>query len=102
MDLLLLPTIESICEENDYDYDDDTHEDELLVQQGTDAYEIEVEDGETFEIPEDFIGQILDDDQTYYMRVTVDEEMDIYDKEEILDDLPAGKYRLDDNIITLI
>ena len=102
MNVLIMPTIDSICEDFGLDYND-TNEKELLEQQGLEAYHIEVNDGESFEIPVGFIGRLIDNDQTYYMSIKVDEELDYYDKEEILDDLFAGQYKLDeDTIIPMI
>lgn len=95
-----MPTIESICEDFGLDYYD-TNEKELLEQQGLEAYHIEVNDGETFEISEGFIGRINQDEQTFYKKVLVDEDMDYYEKEEIQDDLPAGLYQLDKDEITV-
>lgn len=100
MFVLIMPTIESICEDYGLDYYD-TNEKELLEQQGLEAYHIEVNDGETFEIPEGFTGRIEQDEQNYYKKVLVDEDMDYYEKEEILGDLPAGLYILNKNAITL-
>lgn len=101
MFVLMMPTIESICEDFGLDYYD-TNEKELLEQQGVETYHIEVNDGETFEIPEGFIGRINQDEQTFYKKVLVDEDMDYYEKEEIQDDLPAGLYQLDQDEINLI
>jgi hypothetical protein len=101
MDVLIMPTIKSICEDFGLDYYDDTNDKELLEQQGLEAYPIEVNDGETFEIPQGFIGRIEQDEQNYYKKVLVDEDMDYYEKEEILGDLPAGQYILNKNAITL-
>ena len=50
MFVLIMPTIESICEDFGLDYND-TNEEELLGQQGLETYHIEVNDGESFEIP---------------------------------------------------
>jgi len=102
MYLLILPTIDSLCRDYGYDYFDETNESNLLDQQGLEAYHIEVNDGETFEIPNGFIGRIEQDEHNYYMKVLIDEDMDYYDKEEIMDDLPAGQYKLDEDTITLI
>ena len=99
MFVLIMPTIESICEDFGLDYND-TNEEELLGQQGQEAYPIEVNDGETFEIPEGFIGRINQDEQTFYKKVLVDEDMDYYEREVIQDDLPSVLYQLDkDEII---
>lgn len=100
MHVMIMPTIESICEDYGLDYYD-TNEKELLEQQGLEAYHIEVNDGESFEIPQGFIGRIDQDEQNYYKKVFVDEDMDYYEKEEILGDLPAGQYILNKNAITL-
>ena len=101
MFILIMPTIESICEDYGFDYYDDSNTREVLEQQGQEAYPIEVNDGETFEIPEGFIGRINQDEQTFYKKVLVDEDMDYYEKEEIQDDLPAGLYQLDQDEITV-
>ena len=101
MFVLIMPTIESICEDYGLDYND-TNEEELLGQQGLEAYHIEVNDGETFEIPEGFIGRINQDEQTFYKKVLVDEDMDYYEREVIQDDLLSGQYKLDEYTVTLI
>lgn len=100
MHVMIMPTIESICEDYGLDYND-TNEEELLGQQGLEAYQIEVNDGESFEIPQGLIGRIDQGEQNYYKKVLVDEDMDYYEKEEILGDLPAGQYILNKNAITL-
>ena len=46
-----MSTIESICEDYGFDYYDDSNTREVLEQQGQEAYPIEVNDGESFEIP---------------------------------------------------
>ena len=51
MFVLMMPTIESICEDYGFDYYDDSNAREVLEQQGQEAYPIEVNDGESFEIP---------------------------------------------------
>ena len=101
MNVLIMPTIKSICEDFGLDYYDDTNDKELLEQQGLEAYPIEVNDGETFEIPKSFIGRIVQDEQNYYMEVVVDEDMGYYEREAIQDDLPAGLYQLDQDEITV-
>ncbi len=101
MHVLIMPTIESICEDYGLDYYDDTNERELLEQQGLEAYHIEVNDGESFEIPQGFNGRIDQDEQNFYKKVLVDEGMDYYEKEEIQDDLPSGLYQLDQDEITV-
>ena len=56
--VLMMPTIECICEDYGLDYYDDSNTRELLEQQGLEAYQIEVNDGESFEIPQCFTGRI--------------------------------------------
>lgn len=102
MHVMIMPTIESICEDYGLDYYDDSNTRELLEKQGLEAYHIEVNDGESFEIPQDFIGRIVQDEQIFYKKVLVDEDMDYYEKEEIQDDLPSGQYKLDEYTVTLI
>ena len=101
MFVLIMSTIESICEDYGFDYYDDSNTREVLEQQGQEAYPIEVNDGESFEIPQWFTGRIEQDEQNYYKKVLVDEDMDYYEKEEIQDDLPAGLYQLDQDEITV-
>ena len=100
MFVLIMPTIESICEDYGLDYND-TNEEELLGQQGLEAYHIEVNDGESFEIPQGLIGRIDQGEQNYYKKVLVDEDMDYYEREVIQDDLPSGLYQLDKDEITV-
>ena len=100
MFVLIMSTIESICEDYGFDYYDDSNTREVLDLQGLEAYQIEVNDGESFEIPQCFIGRIEQDEQNYYKKVLVDEDMDYYEREVIQDDLPSGLYQLDkDEII---
>ena len=53
-----MPTIESICEDYGFGYYDDSNTRELLEHQGIEAYQIEVNDGESFEIPQCFSSGI--------------------------------------------
>ena len=101
MFVLIMPTIESICEDFGLDYHDDNNTIELLEQQGLEAYPIEVNDGESFEIPQGLIGRIDQGEQNYYKKVLVDEEVDYYEREVIQDDLPSGLYQLDKDEITV-
>ena len=66
MHVMIMPTIESICEDYGLDYYDDSNTRELLEQQGLEAYQIEVNDGESFEIPQGLIGRIDQGEQNYY------------------------------------
>ncbi|MCF0187963.1 MAG: hypothetical protein HUK04_00495 [Bacteroidaceae bacterium] len=97
MELFITPTISNLRQEYGYEEWEDENDDALLVQKGYDGYTIEVEDGESFEIPEGHEGQIIDDDTTYYERVEIFE--DVFDKEEIMDNLYEGHYRLEGDVI---
>ena len=101
MFVLIMSTIESICEDYGFDYYDDSNTREVLEQQGQEAYPIEVNDGESFEIPQWFTGRIEQDEQNCYIKVLVDEDMDYYEREVIQDDLPSGLYQLDKDEITV-
>lgn len=101
MFVLMMPTIESICEDYGFEDYDDSNMRELLDQQGIEAYQIEVNDGESFEISQSFTGRIEQDEQNYYKKVLVDEGMDYYEREVIQDDLPSGLYQLDKDKITV-
>ena len=101
MFVLIMPTIESICEDDGFDYYDDSNTREVLDLQGLEAYQIEVNDGESFEIPQCITGRSEQDEQNYYKKVLVDEDMDYYEREVIQDDLPSGLYQLDKDEITV-
>ena len=68
MKILIQPTIDNLREDLGYDDYEDVDEDALLFQQGFDGYPMKVEDGDTFEIPEGYIGGIIDDNSTYYVK----------------------------------
>lgn len=97
MEIFIKPAIDSLQKYFGYDEWEEVDEDALLFQQGYDGYVIEVEDGETFEIPEDCEGEIIDEDETYFMNVEIFE--DVFDKEEIEDSLLPGSYRLEGDLI---
>lgn len=97
MQIFIKQTIDSLREEMDYEEWEEVNEDSLLFQQGYDGYVIEVEDGDSFEIPEGSEGQIIDEDATYFMNVEVFD--DVFDKEEIEGSLMSGLYRLEGDLI---
>lgn len=97
MEILIQPTIDNLREDLDYDENEDYIVDALLFQQGFNGYPIEVADGEKFEIPEGFIGNIIDDGHIYYLRNEISEG--VWEDEEIFDELEAGLYSLYGNII---
>lgn len=100
MELYLMPTLESSQETLDYDFIDEENIDALLFQQGYDMDCVEVEDGDTFEVPKGMIGRVSSEDGTYYIQVeTMDGD---FENEPIREDLDAGKYKLDGDLIKII
>ena len=97
MEILVKQTIESLREDLGYEEWEDVDTYALLTRQGYEGYVIEVEDGETFEIPEETVGQIIDED-IYYMNIEIFEN--VFEKEIVEGDLEAGSYQLEGNIIT--
>lgn len=96
MKLFIKPTLDNIREDLGYDEFEDVDEETLLFQQGYDGDVMVVEDGESFEIPEGYLASIVEDEPHF-------ECFDGYwDKEEIYDDLDAGRYSLNGNTIKKI
>ncbi|MEI7676668.1 MAG: hypothetical protein WCJ03_07810 [Bacteroidales bacterium] len=60
--VLIMPTFDTTRESAGYDEDEDYDSDAILFQQGYDTEAIEVEDEESFQIPEGFTGRIADED----------------------------------------
>ena len=100
MKILIQPTIDNLREDLGYDDYEDVDEESLLFQQGFDGTPMDVEDGEKFEIPEGYIGSIIDDDEVYYLKTEIADG--VWDKEELYGDLKAGSYMLNDGIISLV
>lgn len=98
MEILIQPTIDNLREDLGYDEYDDVEEEALLFQQGYDGDLITVDDGETFEIPEGYIGNIIEDGNTYYIETEI--MPGLIEKEEFCGDLEAGLYKLNDDIIS--
>ena len=73
MEILIQPAIDYLRENLGYDENEDYDVDALLFQQGFDGYPIEVADGVKFEIPEGYIGSIIDDGHVYYLRNEISE-----------------------------
>ena len=96
MEIFIKQTIDSIREDLGYEEWEDVNDDDLLFQQGYKGYTIEVEDGDSFEIPEGTQGKITDE-ASYFMNVEIFDDM--FEKEEIEGDLDAGLYRLEGNLI---
>ena len=82
MKLFIKPTFDNIREDLGYDGDI-----------------MEVEDGESFEIPKGYVASIIED-EPYYMLFEYFEGN--WDKEEIYDDIDAGWYSLNGNTIKKI
>ena len=100
MEILIQPTVDNLREDLGYDDYEDVDEEALLFQQGFDGTPIEVEDGEKFEIPEGYIGSIIDDDKVYYLKTEIEEG--VWDTEEFYGDLEAGSYILNDGVISFV
>jgi hypothetical protein len=92
MTILIMPTLERVQEDLGYEPWEDVDLDSLLLEQGNDGYLIEVEDGESFEIPKNTIGKIQDDFD-YYQKIEIIE--DVFDEEIIEGPLRSGMYRLE-------
>ena len=89
MKLFIKPTFDNIREDLGYDEFEDVDEDAIMFQQGYDGDIMEVEDGESFEIPKGYVASIIED-EPYYMLFEYFEGN--WDKEEIYDDIDAGWY----------
>ena len=98
MEILVKQTIDSLREDLGYEEWEDVNTDALLFRQGYEGYVMEVEDGETFEIPEGYICQIIDEG-TYYMNIEIFEGE--FEKEIIETDLQPGSYKLEDYTVTI-
>lgn len=99
MEILVKQTIESLREDLGYEEWEDVNIDDLLLRQGYEGYVMEVEDGETFEIPEETVGQIIDE-ESYYMNIEIFEGE--FEKEYVEGDLNAGRYKLEGDLIISI
>lgn len=100
MEILIQPTIDNLREDLGYDENEDYNVDALLFQQGFDGYPIEVEDGVKFEIPEGYIGSIIDDGHVYYLRNEISEG--VWENEEFYSYLESGLYILNDDVISSV
>ena len=98
MNILIMPTIEHLRRNLDYEEWDDDVDNELLFRQGYDGYVVEVEDGETFTIPYGAEGQIIDDSPYYINEEVFD---GVFEKVELRGTLRAGSFQLNGDIITV-
>lgn len=69
MKLFIKPTFDNIREDLGYDEFEDVDEDAIMFQQGYDGDIMEVEDGESFEIPKGYVASIIED-EPYYMNTS--------------------------------
>lgn len=99
MKLFIKPTFDNVREDLGYDEFEDVDEDAILFQQGIDGDFVDVEDGESFEIPEGHLADIEDEEPYYMLIETFDGS---WDKEEIYDELEPGRYVLNGNVIKRI
>lgn len=93
--LFITPEYDAIREDLGYDEYDDYDETDVLYQQGYHGEMVEIQDGETFEIPEQYCASIQCDDEfdEYYV---LDEGDDADDKMDFLtESLSCGSYRFD-------
>ena len=97
MEILIQPTVDNLREDLGYDEYEDVDEEALLFQQGYEGDLITVDDGETFEIPEGYIGSIIDDGLTYYVKREIFDGT--WEKEELYGELEEGRYKLEGDII---
>jgi len=97
MEILIQPNLDLVREDLGYDEYEDVDEEALLFQQGFEGYPMEVEDGETFEIPEGYVGSLIDDDLTYYVKREIFDGT--WEKEEFYGELEAGCYKLESDTI---
>ncbi len=116
MRLLLQPTIASL--RNDYDLNDFADEeqfnDELLVRQGFETEEMDVEEGEEFEIPIGMRASVIENEEDPTGEFEFDEEKEeayklyaevedgVWDEEPIRENLQAGRYKLEGHLIKVI
>jgi len=98
MEILIMPTVDYLREIRGYDVFDDEDDEALLFEQGYEGVQDEIEDGETFEIPQNYIGRIVDE-REFYFHIEIMEN--VFDKQLANDcNLVAGKYLLEGDTIT--
>ena len=71
MKLFIKPTFDNIREDLGYDEFEDVDEDAIMLQQGYDGDIMEVEDGESFEIPKGYVASIIEDEPYYTLEIGV-------------------------------
>lgn len=100
MRLYIKPTLDNVQGDLGYNENDEVNIDSLLFQQGFDIDMVDVDDDERFEIPVGFVGEIDNEEESFFLKTMIDD--DLWDKEEIFDELEAGIYLLEGDTITLI
>lgn len=100
MEILIMPTIEYLRDLRGYDEFDEENGDALLYEQGYEGVTEVIENGESFEIPTNHIGRIMDEKEYYFLVEIMD---NVYDKELANDsELIEGEYMLEGDIIKTI
>ena len=99
--ILLKPTIDNL--RKDFEDFSDEDEDALLFEQGIDIDALDIEDGDSFVIPQEYVGEVLlEDAKTIEVHPIINgEDMFLqmgYSIEEG-DELEEGSYELKGNVI---
>ena len=95
-----MPTIEYLRDLRGYDEFDEENDDALLYEQGYEGVAEVIEDGESFEIPTNHIGKIVDEKEYYFLVEITD---NVFDKELANGcDLFEGEYLLEGDAIKAI
>jgi hypothetical protein len=98
MEILIMPSYEKTKEATTVDNFDDDNEEGVLYQQGHDGYQLTVNDGDTFEIDEGYIGRLMSR-ENYYFGFQDPEDEELHGQDPIEDDIEEGEYRLEGNRI---
>lgn len=99
MKILLIPNYDSVRDDMGYGENDDYNSDAVLFQQGFETDSLDIDDGETFRVPEKYLGQIVDDGNMYEMAIEV--IPGDWHKGQMLDGstIDPGLYKLDGHLI---
>ena len=79
LEVYLQPSYSSTLRSMGIDEDEDYNSEAVMFQQGYDAEVIEVEDGDTFQVPDDYSARILSDDIPFRCLNEEDEEEDVFE-----------------------
>src|ERR1035437_6184222 len=91
LQLLIIPSFDSVRESLGYEEHDDYNSDTVLFQMGYDGEMISIPDDEIFKIEKGFIGRIQSDGQYYLIK----NKKDIKNKVDYMieNDLSEGNYK---------